>query len=55
MALWMDSGSEPKTNEEIFDLDAIAALKQSTAIELKVPIPISDFYLHYNYIYVVVV
>lgn len=35
MALWMDSGSEPKTNEEIFDLDAIAALKESTAMELK--------------------
>lgn len=50
MALWMDSGSEPKTNEEIFDLDAIAALKESTAMELKVPIPISVFYLHYIYV-----
>ncbi|KAL3818529.1 hypothetical protein ACJIZ3_004434 [Penstemon smallii] len=35
MALLMDAGSEPKTNEEIFDLEAISALKESTAIELK--------------------
>ncbi|KAH6831561.1 Tetratricopeptide repeat superfamily protein [Perilla frutescens var. hirtella] len=31
----MDSGSEPKIDDEIFDLEAIAALKQSTAFELK--------------------
>ncbi|KAL0318918.1 UNVERIFIED_CONTAM: Tetratricopeptide repeat protein 4 [Sesamum angustifolium] len=35
MALWMEAGSEPKTNEEIVDLEAIAALKESAAIELK--------------------
>lgn len=31
----MDSGSEPKTNDEVFDVEAIAALKETTAIELK--------------------
>nr|GMD64128.1 tetratricopeptide repeat protein 4 homolog [Ipomoea batatas] len=35
MALWMEAGSEPKTDTETADLDAIAALKESTAIELK--------------------
>ncbi|KAL0355043.1 UNVERIFIED_CONTAM: Tetratricopeptide repeat protein 4 [Sesamum radiatum] len=35
MALWMEAGSEPKTNEEIVDLEAIAALKESAALELK--------------------
>ncbi|KAJ4728356.1 tetratricopeptide repeat protein 4-like [Melia azedarach] len=35
MALWMDAGSEPKTESEIADLEAIAALKESAAIELK--------------------
>ncbi|KAL0415617.1 UNVERIFIED_CONTAM: Tetratricopeptide repeat protein 4 [Sesamum latifolium] len=35
MALWMEAGSEPKTNEEIVDLEAITALKESAAIELK--------------------
>ncbi|KAK2986350.1 hypothetical protein RJ640_026614 [Escallonia rubra] len=35
MALWMEAGSEPKTDSEIADLDAISALKQSAAIELK--------------------
>ncbi|PIN26246.1 hypothetical protein CDL12_00990 [Handroanthus impetiginosus] len=35
MALWMEAGSEPKTKEEIFDLEAISALKESAAIELK--------------------
>lgn len=35
MALWMDAGSEPKTESEKADLDAIAALKESAAIELK--------------------
>lgn len=35
MALLMEAGSEPKTNEEIIDLEAISALKVSTAIELK--------------------
>lgn len=40
MALWMDAGSEPKTESEIADLEAIAALKESAAIELKV-FPIS--------------
>lgn len=36
MALWMEKGSEPLTEKEKADLDAIAALKQSAAIELKV-------------------
>lgn len=35
MALWMDKGSEPLTESEVADLQAIAALKESTAIELK--------------------
>ncbi|KAL6584316.1 hypothetical protein OROMI_003605 [Orobanche minor] len=35
MALWMEAGSEPKTNEEIVDLEAISALKESAAVELK--------------------
>ncbi|KAL3531176.1 hypothetical protein ACH5RR_010498 [Cinchona calisaya] len=35
MALWMEAGSEPKTESEIVDLEAIAALKESAAIELK--------------------
>lgn len=36
MALWMEAGSEPKTEKELADLDAISALKESTAFELKV-------------------
>ena len=36
MALWMESGSEPLTETEKADLDAINALKESAAIELKV-------------------
>lgn len=36
MALWMETGSEPQTESEKADLDAIAALKESTAFELKV-------------------
>ncbi|KAG6787470.1 hypothetical protein POTOM_009110 [Populus tomentosa] len=35
MALWMEAGSEPKTESEIADLQAISALKHSTALELK--------------------
>ncbi|CAK7349493.1 unnamed protein product [Dovyalis caffra] len=35
MALWMEAGSEPKTQSEIADLQAISALKHSTALELK--------------------
>lgn len=35
MALWMDEGSEPVTESERADLDAIAALKESAALELK--------------------
>ncbi|XP_028765591.1 tetratricopeptide repeat protein 4 homolog isoform X1 [Neltuma alba] len=35
MALWMEKGSEPLTEREKADLDAIAALKESAAIELK--------------------
>lgn len=36
MALWMEKGAEPQTESERADLDAIAALKESAAIELKV-------------------
>lgn len=32
----MEKGSEPQTESERADLDAIAALKENTAIELKV-------------------
>ncbi|KZV21759.1 tetratricopeptide repeat protein 4 [Dorcoceras hygrometricum] len=35
MALLMEAGSEPQTNDEIIDLEAISALKESAAIELK--------------------
>ncbi|KAJ0110862.1 hypothetical protein Patl1_01666 [Pistacia atlantica] len=35
MALWMEAGSEPKTESEIADLEAITALKESAALELK--------------------
>ncbi|KAK4771216.1 hypothetical protein SAY87_031748 [Trapa incisa] len=35
MALWMEAGSEPRTESEIADLDAITALKESAALELK--------------------
>ncbi|XP_074279052.1 uncharacterized protein LOC141604183 [Silene latifolia] len=35
MALWLEPGSEPQTEKERADLDAISALKQSSAIELK--------------------
>ncbi|CAN6476679.1 unnamed protein product [Victoria cruziana] len=35
MALWMDDHAEPKTENEQVDIDAIAALKESAAIELK--------------------
>ncbi|XP_034689750.1 tetratricopeptide repeat protein 4 homolog [Vitis riparia] len=35
MALWMETGSEPNTQSEIADLDAITALKESAALELK--------------------
>uniref|UniRef100_A0A1D1ZK00 Tetratricopeptide repeat protein 4 n=1 Tax=Anthurium amnicola TaxID=1678845 RepID=A0A1D1ZK00_9ARAE len=35
MALWMDGGTEPITEDEKADLDAIAALKESAVIELK--------------------
>ena len=41
MALWMEAGSEPKTESEVVDLEAISALKQSTAIELKVSLPLA--------------
>ncbi|KAG6724526.1 hypothetical protein I3842_03G261700 [Carya illinoinensis] len=35
MALWMESGSEPITESEKADLEAIAALKHSAALEFK--------------------
>nr|XP_029147559.1 tetratricopeptide repeat protein 4 homolog isoform X3 [Arachis hypogaea] len=35
MALWMENGSEPLTEAEKADLEAIAAIKESAAIELK--------------------
>ncbi|XP_061368592.1 uncharacterized protein LOC133311553 isoform X2 [Gastrolobium bilobum] len=35
MALWMENGSEPLTEKEKADLEAITALKESAAIELK--------------------
>ncbi len=36
MALWLQPGEEPETAEERADLDAITALRESAAIELKV-------------------
>ncbi|RYR25215.1 hypothetical protein Ahy_B02g058870 isoform B [Arachis hypogaea] len=35
MALWMEKGTEPLTEAEKADLEAIAAIKESAAIELK--------------------
>ncbi|KAK7393346.1 hypothetical protein VNO78_21899 [Psophocarpus tetragonolobus] len=35
MALWMEKGSEPLTDNERADLEAIAALKESAAVEFK--------------------
>ncbi|KAK9082908.1 hypothetical protein Scep_029379 [Stephania cephalantha] len=35
MALWMEAGSEPKTEGEKADLAAIAAIKESAALDLK--------------------
>ncbi|CAI0385971.1 unnamed protein product [Linum tenue] len=35
MALLMEKGSKPTTDSEVSDLEGIAALKQSTAVELK--------------------
>ncbi|GAU27545.1 hypothetical protein TSUD_29780 [Trifolium subterraneum] len=35
MALWMEKGSEPLTENEKADLEAIAAIKESSALELK--------------------
>ena len=43
MALWMETGSEPTTQSEKDDLEDIEALKQSTALELKVSL--SLFYV----------
>jgi hypothetical protein len=36
MALLMEKGSEPLTENEKADLEAIAAIKESSALELKV-------------------
>lgn len=48
----MEKGSEPLTEKEKADLDAIAALKESAAIELKVSFSlfISILYLPFVYI-----
>ncbi|KDP26449.1 hypothetical protein JCGZ_17607 [Jatropha curcas] len=35
MALWLETGSDPKSESEIADLEAISAIKESAAIELK--------------------
>ncbi|EEF33968.1 heat shock protein 70 (HSP70)-interacting protein, putative [Ricinus communis] len=35
MALWLEAGSEPTTESEIADLEAINAIKESAALELK--------------------
>lgn len=45
MALWMEKGSRPQTEREAADLDAIAALKESAALELKVrsSLPSAEF------------
>jgi hypothetical protein len=41
MALWMEKGSEPLTENEKADLEAIAAIKESSALELKVIITLT--------------
>ncbi|RZR72623.1 hypothetical protein BHM03_00014996 [Ensete ventricosum] len=38
MALWMDAGSDPISESEKADLEAIAAIKEAAAVELKVSI-----------------
>ncbi|CAM8973588.1 unnamed protein product [Rhodiola kirilowii] len=35
MALWMEAGSQPTSEKELADLDAIQAIKESAAIEFK--------------------
>lgn len=35
MALWMEPGSEPMTENELADIDAIQAIKESAAVEFK--------------------
>lgn len=49
MALWMEAGSEPKTDSEVADLEAISALKESAAIELKVALLLASLCRTYNY------
>lgn len=52
MALWMEAGSEPKTDSEVADLEAISALKEAAAIELKVSLPFVELTIiseaHFN-------
>lgn len=50
MALMMETSSEPKTNDEIVDLEAISALKESAAIELKVTLMIMASCFHMFYV-----
>lgn len=52
MALWMEAGAEPKTESEIVDLEAINAIKESAAIELKV-FPFSLRMCLFIYIYAI--
>uniref|UniRef100_A0A7N0U9X3 Cns1/TTC4 wheel domain-containing protein n=1 Tax=Kalanchoe fedtschenkoi TaxID=63787 RepID=A0A7N0U9X3_KALFE len=35
MALWMEAGSQPTTEKELADIEAIQAIKESAALELK--------------------
>ncbi|KAF5741824.1 tetratricopeptide repeat-containing family protein [Tripterygium wilfordii] len=46
MALLMEPGSEPKTESEIADLEAIAAIKESIALELKASSFRRNFFEH---------
>jgi hypothetical protein len=48
MALFLPPGVEPETEEERADLDAINALRESAAYELKVPIHGFFFFFFLN-------
>lgn len=47
MALFLPPGVEPETEEERADLDAINALRESAAYELKVPIQVLFIYFNF--------
>lgn len=45
MALLMEAGADPMTEKEKVDMDAIAALKESSALEFKVLLPLLLYFI----------